>query len=303
VKFSIWPDPSRAPETVLDLARHVDGLGWHGFWYADHYMPNTGSEEFAPGDTNEVWAILPAVAAVTSSLRIGPLVSPTSVHHPALLANRAASIDRLSAGRMVLGLGAGWQINEHKAYGIELEAPGPRVSRFGEAIEVVRSLLDNDRTTFSGDFYEITDAPCDPKPVQDTLPLLVGTKSPRMLGFTARFADEWNTWGAPELAAECRAALVQACEKADRDPGSFHTSTQALVFLTDDQKMIDAVMGGDWANRTIAGTGSHLVDRIGDYADAGFDELIVPDFTFGNEPAQVLDAVDRFQAEVIDQLG
>ena len=96
--------------------------------------------------------------------------------------------------------------------------------------------------------------------------------------------------------------MIEACEKVGRDPATFHTSTQALVFLTDDQGMIDAVSAGDWADRTIAGPADHLLERIGDYAAAGFDELIIPDFTFGNEPAQILDAVDRFQAEVIDQL-
>jgi len=173
MKFSVWPDAGRPPNEVLDLARMADADGWFGFWYADHYMANTGGEELAPGDVHECWSVLPAVAAVTSKVRLGPLVSPTSVHHPALLANRAATIDHLSDGRMVLGLGAGWQINEHHVYGIELEAPRARVARFDEAIQITRSLLDNKRTSFAGDYYTITDAPCDPKPVQAKLPILV----------------------------------------------------------------------------------------------------------------------------------
>lgn len=303
MKFSIWPDPARSPEFVLDLARHVDDAGWFGFWFADHYMPNTGSEEFAPGDTHEVWAILPAVAAVTSNVRVGPLVSPTSIHHPALLANRAASLDHLSAGRMVLGLGAGWQINEHRAYGIDLEAPGPRVSRFGEAIEIVHRLLTEERTSFDGEFYAVTDAPCDPKPIQDPLPLLVGTKSPRMLGFTARFAHEWNTWGAPDRAADGLRLLTAACDAVGRDPAAFHCSTQALVVQTEDQSLIDGAISGPMGDRTIAGSAAHLVDQMGRYSDVGFDEFIVPDFTFGNDPAQILARVDEFQESVIAQLA
>lgn len=132
--FSVWPAPHRPIDEVFDLARSSDRLGWYGFWYADHYMPNTGSEAFEAGDTHEVWGVLPAVAVVTDSIRLGPLVSPTSVHHPALLANGAATIDHVSGGPMVLGLGAGWQINEHKAYGIALEEPRTRVDRFEEAI-------------------------------------------------------------------------------------------------------------------------------------------------------------------------
>ena len=202
MKFSIWPSPARPVQEVLDLARMGDTDGWHCFWYADHYMENTGDESFKPGPVHECWTILPAIAAVTERIRLGPLVSPTSVHHPALLANRAATLDQLSNGRFVLGLGAGWQINEHQAYGIELEAPGKRVSRFEESIQIIESLLANDRTDFHGDFYDFTDAPCDPKPVQSPLPITVGTGSPRMLKITARHATDWNTWGAPTLAAD-----------------------------------------------------------------------------------------------------
>ncbi|MCP3937188.1 MAG: LLM class flavin-dependent oxidoreductase, partial [Actinomycetia bacterium] len=159
MKFSVWPNPARSIEEILDLARLADDLGYYGFWFADHYMPNTDSEAMQPGDTHEVWGVLPAVAAVTKSIRVGPLVSPTSVHHPALLANRAATIDHVSDGRMVLGLGAGWQINEHKAYGIELEAPKERVDRFEEAIQITRSMLDCEHTTFNGSIYTVADAP------------------------------------------------------------------------------------------------------------------------------------------------
>jgi alkanesulfonate monooxygenase SsuD/methylene tetrahydromethanopterin reductase-like flavin-dependent oxidoreductase (luciferase family) len=175
------------------------------------------------------------------------------------------------------------------------------VSRFGEAIEIVHRLLTEERTTFDGDFYTFTDAPCDPKPVQSPLPILVGTKGPRMLGFTARYAQEWNTWGAPELAAEGRAGLVAACEKEGRDPSTFHTSTQALVFLTDDQNLIDAVLAGGMGDRSIAGSADHVVEQMGRYAEAGFDEFILPDFNFGNEPAAILEKVAEFESLVIDQ--
>jgi len=234
-------------------------------------MGNTGSTELVEGDIHEAWSILPAIATATSQIRVGPLVAPTSVHHPALLANRAATIDHLSNGRMVLGLGAGWQINEHHAYGIDLEEPGPRVSRFEESIQIVRSLLDNERTTFAGDFYSFTNAPCDPKPVQDQLPILVGTSGPRMCRITAAHAQEWNTWGAPEMAAESLATFTRSCEAVDVDPASLHTSTQAMFILTDDQAKIDKIMAGDGAARTIAGSPAHMIDRIGEYAEMGFN--------------------------------
>src|SRR5262249_1555525 len=177
------------------------------------------------------WGRRPALAAVPKGGGTGPLVSPTSVPPPALPAKRAATIDWLSGGRMVLGLGAGWQINEHHAYGIELEPPGKRVSRFEESIQVVRAMLSQESTTFHGAYYDITDAPCDPKPVQSPLTILVGTRAPRTPRTPARHADEWNTWGGPEQAAVRRAALIEACHKVGRDPATVWTSANALVGL------------------------------------------------------------------------
>ncbi len=302
MKFSVWPNPSRHPREVLDLARMADDDGWFGLWYADHYMPNTGDESFKPGDVQECWAILPAVAAVTSKIRIGPLVAPTSVHHPALLANRAATIDQLSEGRFVLGLGAGWQINEHTAYGIELEEPGPRVSRFEESIQIVRSLLENERTTFAGDHYTITDAPCDPKPVQSPLPILVGTGSPRMQRITARHAQEWNTWGAPDLAAEVRARFVAACEDVGTDPATMRTSVQALVVMTDDDKVVEGALNGPMGDRTIAGSDDRIVEELGRYVEAGFDEFVMFDATLGATHDERIEGYRRFITELAPQV-
>jgi probable F420-dependent oxidoreductase len=294
VKFSFWPGIKHAPADLLDDARMADKNGWHGVWLADHYMPNTGDETPARGDIHECWALLPALAAVTERIRIGTLVSPTSVHHPALLAKRAATLDRLSGGRMVLGLGAGWQVNEHRAYGFELEPPGKRVSRFEEAIQIVRALLSQESTTFHGAYYDITDAPCDPKPVQSPLPILVGTKSPRMLRITARHASEWNTWGTPELAATHRAALLEACESAGRDPATMWTSVNALVGLG-----ASAPARGPAA---IFGSAERLIDQLGQYAAAGFDEFNLPDWNLGTDKSERADNVARIKSEVFDRV-
>ena len=294
MKFSFWPRNDRAPANLLEEVRAAEDNGWHGVWLADHYMPDTGDTTPARGDTYECWALLPAVAAVTERVRIGTLVSPTSVHHPAVLAKRAATIDRLSGGRMVLGLGAGWQINEHHAYGIELEPPGKRVSRFEEAIQIVRSMLIDDSTTFHGACYDVTDAPCDPKPVQSPLPLLVGTRSPRMLRITARHADEWNTWGAPEQAADRRAALVETCDEVGRDPSTVWTSVNALVGL--------GVSTPPPGRAVIFGSAQRLVDQLGQYAELGFDEFVLPDWNLGTGKSERADNLARIKTEVLDRL-
>ena len=278
MKFSVWPNPGRPVGDILDLARLADGEGWHGIWFADHYMPNTGSEAIAAGDMHECWAILPAIAAVTERVRLGSLVSPTSIHHPAILANRAATIDHISNGRLVLGIGAGWQINEHHAYGIELEAPVTRVDRFEEAIQIVRQHVrqrpdhvHRRRTTRSPTHRWI------PKPIQSPLPILVGTSSPRMLRITATHADEWNTWGAPELAGANMTKLRAACERVERDPATLRTCAQAIVIVSDDPTVIENSRAGDMAARTIVGSIDQIVDEVGGYVDHGFDEFIVPD--------------------------
>jgi len=294
VKFSLWPNIDRVPADLLEQARAAEDAGWHGVWLADHYMPNTGDTTPARGDAYECWSLIPALAAVTERVRVGTLVSPTSVHHPALLAKRASTIDRLSGGRMVLGLGAGWQINEHHAYGIELEPPGKRVSRFEESIQIIRSLLAQDSTTFHGAYYDITDAPCDPKPVQATLPILVGTRSPRMLRITARHADQWNTWGSPEQAAVHRAALVEACHQVGRDPATIWTSANALVEL--DASAPPAGRAG------LFGSAQQLVDQFGQYAELGFDEFILPDWNLGEDKSERADKLARLKQEVFDHV-
>jgi probable F420-dependent oxidoreductase len=291
VKFSLWPRNDRAPADLLKEVRAAEDAGWYGVWLADHYMPNTGDAKPARGDAYECWALLPALAAVTGRVRIGTLVSPTSVHHPALLAKRAATIDWVSGGRMVLGLGAGWQINEHHAYGIELEPPGKRVSRFEEAIQIVRSLLAEDSTTFHGACYDITDAPCDPKPVQSPLPILVGTRSPRMLRITARHADEWNTWGAPEPAAEHRAALIAACAAAGRDPATMRTSVNAFIDL--------GGVASPSGRPVLAGSAGQVADQLSRYAELGFDEFILPDWNLGSG-SELADNLARIKVEVMD---
>jgi probable F420-dependent oxidoreductase len=292
VKFSLWPFNGRAPADVLAEVREADAGGWYGVWLADHYMPDTGDATPARGDIYEVWGLLPAMAAVSERVRIGTLVSPTSIHHPALLAKRAATIDQLSGGRMVLGLGAGWQINEHHAYGIELEPPGKRVSRFSEAITVIRSLLAEEATTFHGEFYDFIDAPADPKPVQSPLPILVGTKGSRMMRITARHASEWNSWATPDLVDKVQ-RLAEACEQTGRDPATMATSVNAFIELDASEPT---------RSRSIAGSPQQVLDQLGQLAEHGFDEFILPDWNLGSSVAECLDNLARIKAEVLDHL-
>lgn len=285
MRFSVWPNLMQPVEDVLVVARHVEATGWDGVWVADHFMGDGGG--FGPEDapTLEATAVLAALAVATDRVRIGPLVLGATYRHPAVVAKWAATVDRLSArdggpGRLVLGLGAGWQRNEHEQYGIELPAVGDRVDRFAEVCEVVSSLLSEPRTTFDGRWFHLIEALCEPKPVGD-VPLLVGGKGDRMLGIAARWADEWNMWGLPETISERSAVLDRACERIGRDPGSIRRSTQALILPTDDDARAARFVEAVAPRAAIAGQLRRIAETVAAWRDVGIDEVIVPDAPLG----------------------
>ena len=198
MRFSVWPSFQREWTEVLELARRAEAQGWDGIWFPDHYMADDPKGEPSDEPALECWSTLAALGAAAPRLQLGSLVSPSTVHHPALLAHQATTVDMVSGGRLVLGIGAGWQVNEHKAYGWELPPPKARVDRFAEFIEILHGLLHDKRTTFAGKYFSVVDAPCEPKGATDPVPILVGTGGPRMLRLTARWAQAWNVWGTPE---------------------------------------------------------------------------------------------------------
>lgn len=297
MRLSIWPRLSQSAADVLEVARHADATGWDGVWVADHFMGDGGG--FGAEDTPmlEATAVLGALATATERVRIGPLVLGATYRHPAVVASWAATVDHLSGGRLVLGLGAGWQQNEHDQYGIELPPVRDRVDRFGEHLAVVRSLLTEPRTTFDGRWHRLTEALCEPKPVQDPLPILVGGKGDRMLGLTARWADEWNMWGLPEVLAGRAAVLDAACERIGRDPASIARSTQALVLLTDDDEAARRFLDAVAPRAAYAGPVAGFAELVAAWREVGVDEVIVPDAALGSG-ARRLDAMDAIAEAV-----
>lgn len=302
MQFSVWPSYDRTWDETLSLAQWAQANDFHSFWYADHLMPHRDDGTPDPGDALECWTVLAGIGALVPRVRLVSMVSPVTIHHPVLLAKRAATVDQISGGRAVLGLGAGWQVNEHQAYGFELPPPGPRVGRFAEAIEIVHRLFREDGVDFHGETYRLTDAPLSPKPVHGTLPILVGTGSPRMLRLTARFADEWNTWGDPTTVADRTEAFRAACDSAGRDPDSLRRSSQALVFLTTTQAERDAAAPFAASGRALIGSAEELIDQLGGYIDLGVHEFAIPDFTLGSSPERRRDALAALHEQVITRL-
>lgn len=295
MRFSVWLENTQPWEAIIAGGVHAEQLGYEGLWVADHFMPFAGDID---GPMHECWTVLSALAARVPRVRIGPMVTGNTYRNPSLLAKVAATVDHIGGGgRVVLGVGAGWQENEHTAYGFELGTVKDRLDRFEEACAIWKSFLTNERTTFRGNHYTVLDAPLSP-PLRG-VPLLVGGKGEqRTMRIAAKYADEWNYWGTPEWMLEKKAILDSRCEEIGRDPGSLYRSAVAMVFVSHDQTWLDRMRANPPERAHIIGTPAELVDKMHEYVAAGIDEFIVPDFTFGKLPRK-LATLELFWNEVV----
>jgi probable F420-dependent oxidoreductase len=218
-----WPE-------LRDMARTAEAVGFDSIWVGDHLLFR--DPDRPPRGPWEAWSILAAVAAVTERVELGPLVASVSFHNPAMLAKKAATIDEISGGRLILGLGAGWNEPEYGAYGFPFDH---RVDRFEEAFAIIRGLLRDGHVDFSGRFHRAEDCVLIPRPPRDGgPPIMVGTTGPRMLRLAAALADAWNAWftwfgNRPEGIAKLRAAVDAACADVGRDPATLERTVAVLV--------------------------------------------------------------------------
>ena len=270
-------------DEILELTQHCERTGWDGVYFADHFMPNAPDATPLDGDTLECWSVIAGLAAAVPRLRLAPLVTSVTYRHPAVLANIAAAVDNISQGRLLLGIGAGWQENEHAAYGIELGSVKERLDRFEEATQILISLLREQRTTFEGAYFNVKDAPNQPPPVQESIPVLIGGGGEkRTMKIAARYADEWNSWTMPDVLEHKVGVLHKHCSDLGRDPAEIKVSTQALLFLGTDETWLADKREGDMGRAAVVGTPAEVTEIIGRYRDAGADEFIIPDFTMGS---------------------
>jgi alkanesulfonate monooxygenase SsuD/methylene tetrahydromethanopterin reductase-like flavin-dependent oxidoreductase (luciferase family) len=212
------------------MARAAEEVGFDSIWLGDHLLyRGDGREERGPW---EVWTMLAALAAITERVELGPLVACASFHPPGLIAKMAATIQEVSRGRFVLGLGAGWNETEYRAFGLPYDH---RVSRFEESFEIVRRTLTGERVTLEGRFWQAGDLIVLPLP-EEPIPLMIGSNGPRMLAATLPHVDRWNTWydrygNTVEGFAELNAFVTEQAELAQRDPAGVYRSTAVLVEL------------------------------------------------------------------------
>jgi probable F420-dependent oxidoreductase len=249
------------------MARAAEEVGFDSIWVGDHYLyRGDGGPERGPW---EAWTLLAALAAVTDRIRLGPLVACLAFHEPAVLAKVAATMDEVSGGRLVLGVGAGWNRAEFDAFGIPFDH---RASRFEEAFAIVRRLLAGERVSFEGRWHRTADAVLLPPPARRP-ELMVGSIGPRVLAATLPHVDAWNTWfdlfgNTPEGFAERLGEIDAACERAGREPGTLARSACVLVQLE-----------GAGERRVEQGVTPLRGEAIGAglraFAEAGADEVIV----------------------------
>jgi alkanesulfonate monooxygenase SsuD/methylene tetrahydromethanopterin reductase-like flavin-dependent oxidoreductase (luciferase family) len=234
---------------VYDEFQMAEDLGFDHAWLVDHLVDTDGPPDHP---CLEAWTLLAAIAARTTRIRLGVLVTSNTFRNPALLLKEAVTVDHISGGRLTLGLGSGWHEDEHRRYGIDLPEPAVRVDRFAEAVELISLLMSQPRTTFNGRHYRLDDAPLEPRPVQQPrIPILIAAHRPRMLRLAARFADQWDTFaempgtatdGVTTTIEERIRALDEACLAIGRDPAEIRRSTWATsAVLASDAAYADYV--------------------------------------------------------------
>jgi F420-dependent oxidoreductase-like protein len=299
VKFGVHTGLQNTSISELQsLWRQIEELGfdWISIW--DHFYAADGT-----GNPHclEAVASHAALAATTSRVRCGSLVYSVGYRHPAVLANAAATLDQLSDGRITLGLGGGWLADEYNAYGIEFPPVGVRLRQVEEAIQCVRGLLTQDVTSFDGKFFTLDNARCEPKPVQERLPLWIGGGGEKVtLRTAARHADGWNVpFISPEDFGHKVGVLDRHCEDASRDPAEITRSVNVgIAFSDEDLKAQFGNIAEYVRPGVLTGSVNEMVDRVGAYRDAGAEWLILA----MRAPFDT-DGLDRFAAEVLPALS
>ncbi len=234
-------------EDWVAIAEACERSGIATLFRSDHYL---SVEDRRERGSLDALTTLGALAAITEKLRLGTMVSPATFRHPSVFAKSFATIDQISGGRAIAGLGAGWWDGEHEAYGFDLPELGPRMDAFEEQLEIATRSWADGAFSFAGEHFSVVDLDAQPKPLQRPMPLVVGgSGGPRSLRIAARWASEYNTvMAGPEKVRELRAKLDAACEKIDRDPESLPLSVMTgwIVGETRDAVVDYAARLSDW---------------------------------------------------------
>ena len=310
MKFALFTSMGNTTwDDLKKLWDYAEQAGWDAACVTDHFMPNTADRV---GDTLECWTALAALATTTRRMRIGTIVSGNTYRHPAVLAKMAANIDIISGGRLICGMGAGWQQNEPRASGIDFYTVRERLDRLDEACHVLKALWTEAKATFKGRYYQIEDAPLMPKPVQRPYPeLMIGGGGEKVtLRIAAQHADHWNTWGGPETLGHKGRILEQHCRAVGRDPGAIMRSAVMVPALSEDPAEIARVeqvymkrMGADAAkarDTILGGSAEQIKAKLGRLREAGVGMLFIPTMFLPQDRHR---ALDRFLEVAASERG
>ena len=283
---AFWVNRTGWP-ALRDACLAAEGAGWESLWIDDHLLADEGD----PDDPKfEGWSTLSALAALTEKPRLGLLVGANTFRNPGLTAKLATTLDHISNGRAVLGLGGGWFEREHDAFGLAFGSGfGERLDRLDESVGLIRRLLDGERVTHDGRFYTMHDALCAPLPVQSRLPILIGGSGPtKTLRTTARYADLWNGYGAPEKIAATSETLRERCAEINRPFDEIERTVTVDAVVRDTAEEAEAA----WAETA-------RIHGIGDRVDDNGSER---GLTIGGSPSEVADYVARLEAVGIGEV-
>jgi alkanesulfonate monooxygenase SsuD/methylene tetrahydromethanopterin reductase-like flavin-dependent oxidoreductase (luciferase family) len=291
-------------DSIARVVEAMEAGPWHSIWYADHFLVPPGRKHEEHLTAHEAFTVAAATAGMTEKLRIGHLVLGNTYRNPALVAKMSGTLDHISHGRFVLGIGAAWFKREHEAYGWSFPSMRERQDRFEEAVALIRTLFtSSEPVTFSGEYYDVDDAPLSPGCFQKPhIPILVGgTGEKRTLRTLARHGDVMNLdgWAGGPMTAEYFqhkvSVLNRHCEDAGRDPGEIRHTVLMPTLVTDDAAAAEAfVAGRRLGEGTAAGPKSYVVDRIGEMIEAGADEIMI-----GGIPTDDLEQLHLVEEEVL----
>ncbi len=297
-QYTTWPD-------LLEAGRRADRLGFDTLWTWDHLYPIVGSHE---GPIFEAWLTLAAWAQATERIRIGLMVGANTFREPALTAKMATTLDHISNGRAILGIGGAWFETEHVAFGLAFGSGHPeRLRWLGEALPVMRGMLHGERPTAAGPRYSARDVRNDPPPIQERLPLLIGGGGEQVtLKLVARYGDANNVGGGLESVKRKEAILVQHCETVGRDPAEIERTTGiGSVIIRDSRAEAERVQGEifarnggaeRWKDQPI-GTPEDVAERLRPFLDIGYRHLIA-----GFPSPHDEESMTRFATEVRELL-
>jgi F420-dependent oxidoreductase-like protein len=279
----LWSQQTTWP-AFRDAALRAENNGWDSVWTWDHLLAIFGPWE---QPILEGWATLSAVAAVTSRLRMGLMVGANTFRYPGITAKLATTLDNISGGRAVLGIGGAWFDREHAAFGIEAwgSGVGERLDRLDEAVGIMRRLLDGERFSHEGRFYRLDDALCEPRPIQARLPILIGGSGPKKtLRTAARYADAWNTSGTLDEVRERVDILRGHCADVGRDVSEIELTLSFPIVIRDHAADAEAAYAAILAKNgaenmgdvpTLLGSPQLVADGIAPFVDLGFSTVIV----------------------------